>query len=98
MSQTIDLTLIGKAAFDRNFLGRRDIWRFAWQQFRFIKRGENAGTMKHIEDRALGLVAGHRADEMQQMVIDVYEDYIAPMLPACAKGPRATTSTKTCSG
>ena len=72
--------LFGKAAFDRKFLGRRDIWRFAWQQFRFIKRGESAGMMKHIEDRALGLVAGHRADEMQQMVIDVYEDYIAPKL------------------
>ena len=72
--------LFGKAAFDRNFLGRRDIWRFAWQQFRFIKRGENAGMMKHIEDRALGLVAGHKASELQQMVVEVFPDYIAPKL------------------
>ena len=72
--------LFGKAAFDRKFLGRRDISRFAWQQFRFIKRGESAGMMKHIEDRALGLVAGHRADEMQQMIVDVYPDYIEPKL------------------
>ncbi len=72
--------LFGKAAFDRKFLGRRDISRFAWQQFNFIWRGETAGMMKHIEDRALGLVAGHRADEMAQMVIDVYAEYIEPKL------------------
>ena len=72
--------LFGKAAFDRKFLGRRDINRFAWQQFKFIWRGETAGMLEHIEDRALGLVAGHRADEMAQMVIDVYPEYIEPKL------------------
>lgn len=72
--------LFGKAAFDRKFLGRRDIYRFAWQQFRFIRRGESAGMMNHIEDRALGLVAGHRADELAQMVVDVYHEYIEPKL------------------
>ncbi len=72
--------LFGKAAFDRKFLGRRDITRFAWQQFKFIWRGESAGMLRHIEDRALGLVAGHRADEMSQMVIDVYAEYIEPKL------------------
>ena len=72
--------LFGKAAFERKFLGRRDLYRFAWQQLKFIWRGESAKMMAHIEDRALGLVAGHRADEMFQMVIDVYPDFIAPKL------------------
>ena len=61
-------------------MGRRDITRFACQQFKFIWRGESAGMLRHIEDRALGLVAGHRADEMSQMVIDVYAEYIEPKL------------------
>ncbi len=72
--------LFGKAGFERNYINRRDLYRFAWQQFRFIWRGESAGMMKHIEDRALGLVAGHKASELQQMVIDVFPDYIAPKL------------------
>ncbi len=72
--------LFGKAAFDRKFLGRRDIYRFAWQQFRFIRQGEKPGMINHIEDRALGLVAGHRADELAQMVVDVYHEYIEPKL------------------
>jgi HAD superfamily hydrolase (TIGR01490 family) len=72
--------LFGKAAFERKFLGRRDLYRFAWQQWKFILRGESVSMMKHIEDRALGLVEGHNAADMAQMVVDVYEEYIAPKL------------------
>lgn len=72
--------LFGKAAFERKFLGRRDLYRFAWQQWKFILRGETVSMMKHIEDRALGLVEGHKAADMAQMVVDVYAEYIAPKL------------------
>ena len=72
--------LFGKAAFERKFLGRRDLYRFAWQQWTFILRGETVSMMKHIEDRALGLVEGHKAADMAQMVVDVYAEYIAPKL------------------
>jgi HAD superfamily hydrolase (TIGR01490 family) len=72
--------LFGKAAFERKYLGRRDLYRFAWQQWKFILRGETAKMLTHIEDRALGLVAGHKAEELAQMVVDVYPDFIAPKL------------------
>jgi HAD superfamily hydrolase (TIGR01490 family) len=72
--------LFGKAAFERKILGRRDISRFAWQQFRFIWRGESAKMMASIEEKALGLVAGHKASELADMVVDVYDDFIAPKL------------------
>ena len=72
--------LFGKAAFERKILGRRDISRFAWQQFRFIWRGESAKMIASIEEKALGLVVGHKASELSQMVIDVYPEFIAPKL------------------
>jgi len=72
--------LFGKAAFERKYLGRRDLYRFAWQQWRFILRGETTKMMANIEEKALGLVVGHKAEELAQMVIDVYPDFIAPKL------------------
>ncbi len=72
--------LFGKAAFERKYLGRRDLYRFAWQQWKFIVRGETTKMMANIEEKALGLVAGHKAAELAQMVVDVYPEFIAPKL------------------
>lgn len=72
--------LFGKAAFERKFLGARDFWRFAWQQMRFISRGETVGMLKNIEDRALGLVEGHKAAELHDLIKVVYSDYIEKAL------------------
>ena len=59
--------LFGKAAFQRGFFSRRDFWNFAWHQARFIARGETAKTLEEIKDRALGLIAGHRVEELADM-------------------------------
>jgi HAD superfamily hydrolase (TIGR01490 family) len=72
--------LFGKAAFKRNFFSRRDFWNFAWHQARFIARGETAKTMTEIKDRALGLIAGHRVEELAVLTDEVYDDYISPKL------------------
>jgi HAD superfamily hydrolase (TIGR01490 family) len=72
--------LFGKAAFRNNFFSRRDFWNFAWHQARFIARGETAKTMNEIKDRALGLIAGHRVEELSDMTEMVYDDYISPKL------------------
>jgi HAD superfamily hydrolase (TIGR01490 family) len=72
--------LFGKAAFERKFLSTRDFWRFALQQARFIWRGESKGMIDKIEDRALGLVEGHRVDELHGLIGVVFSDYIKPTL------------------
>lgn len=72
--------LFGKAAFKRGFFNRQDFWRFAWQQARFIARGETAKTVNDIKDRALGLIEGHKADELASLTDEVYDKFICPKL------------------
>jgi HAD superfamily hydrolase (TIGR01490 family) len=72
--------LFGKAAFQRKFFSRKDFWNFAWHQARFIARGETAKTMNEIKDRALGLIAGHRVEELSSLTELVYDDFISPKL------------------
>ncbi len=72
--------LFGKAAFERKFFSRKDFWNFAWHQFRFIWRGESAKTLTSIKDRALGLIEGHKAEELAALTETVYDDYICPKL------------------
>lgn len=72
--------LFGKAAFKNKFFSRRDFWNFAWHQARFIARGETAKTLEEIKDRALGLIAGHRVEELADMTEMVYDDYISTKL------------------
>jgi len=68
--------LFAKAAFERNFVKRRELWRFAWQQFKFITRGESAKLLAHIEDRAMSLVVGQSAKALENLVGIAWEDYV----------------------
>lgn len=68
--------LFAKAAFERNFVKRRELWRFAWQQFKFITRGESAKLLAHIEDRAMSLVVGQSAKALEALVGIAWEDYV----------------------
>jgi HAD superfamily hydrolase (TIGR01490 family) len=70
----------GKAAFNAGFFRRQDLWRFAWEQFRFISRGETAKGLNFIKDRALGLIAGHQAKELADLTVHCYAEYIKPKL------------------
>lgn len=72
--------LFGKAAFKKGFFNRKDFWRMAWQQARFIKRGEKQKTLEQIRDRALALIEGHRASDLTNLTDEVYENYISPKL------------------
>lgn len=74
--------LFAKAAFERKFVNRRELWRFAWQQFKFITRGESAKMLAHIEDRAMSLVVGQSAKALEDLVGITWEDYVkAKMWP-----------------
>lgn len=72
--------LFGKAAFERNFFSRKDFWRFAWHQARFIWRGEKDSVLNAIKDRALALVEGHRVEDLASLTDEVYEKHISPKL------------------
>ncbi len=72
--------LFGKAAFKKGFFKRQDFWRFAWEQARFIARGESAKTLVMIKDRALGLIKGHKVSDLAELTNEVYDLHIAPKL------------------
>jgi len=69
-----------RMAYTSNFFKRTDLWRFAWQQFRFIARGENAHMIGHIKDQALALVKGRTVDEMMALVHKIYDQEIKDRL------------------
>lgn len=74
--------LFAKAAFERNFVNRRELWRFAWQQFRFITRGESAKMLANIQDRAMSMVVGQSAKALEALVGITWNDYVkAKMWP-----------------
>lgn len=68
--------LFGKSAFERKFFSRKDFWRFAWAQFRFIWKGENNNKLASLKDRALSLVEGHRVRDLEELVDEVYDKHI----------------------
>ena len=72
--------LFGKAAFKRGFFNRKDFWRMAWEQARFITRGEKLNSLDAIKDKALSLIKGHRAVDLTDLTDFVYNDYISPKL------------------
>jgi HAD superfamily hydrolase (TIGR01490 family) len=71
--------LFGKAAFRKGFFTRKDFWRMAWQQAQFIRKGEK-NNLNVIKDRALSIIAGHRATDLTDLTDEVYENYISPKL------------------
>ena len=72
--------LFGQAAFKRGFFNRKDFWRMAWEQARFITRGEKLNSLDAIRDKALSLIAGHRAVDLTDLTDIVYNEYISPKL------------------
>ena len=58
----------------------RDIARFAWHDFRFVKVGENRAHLATARERALELVAGHSEAEVIALAEDIYDRNIAPRL------------------
>jgi len=72
--------LFGKAAFKRGFFTRKDVWRFAWHQSRFIAKGETQDMVTTIKDQALALIAGHKAADLEALTDEVYDLHLKPKL------------------
>lgn len=72
--------LFGKVAFAGGALRRRDIWRFAYEQVMFVRRGEKNSTMAGFKDRALSITKGHSVKELMDLMPKVYAEEIKPRL------------------
>lgn len=72
--------LFGKAAFTGGAIRRRDIWRFAYEQIMFIRRGEKNSKMADFKDRALSITKGHPVAELMGIMPEVYKKEIKPRL------------------
>ena len=72
--------LFGKVAFAGGALKRRDLWRFAYEQVMFVRRGEKNSTMARFKDRALSITKGHSITELRDLMPKVYREEIKPRL------------------
>ncbi|MGW6916749.1 HAD family hydrolase [Kitasatospora sp. NPDC054939] len=68
---------LGVGLYRRGFLTRRDISRFAWQQAWFRLAGtEDPDHMADAQHTALGLVAGKRTADLEEICEEIFEDVI----------------------
>lgn len=72
--------LFGKVAFAGGAIKRRDIWRFAYEQIMFVRRGEKNSKMADFKDRALSITKGHPVKELMDLMPKVYQEEIKPRL------------------
>jgi len=72
--------LFGKVIFRDGTIKRRDIWRFAFEQMMFIRRGEKNHTLANIKDRALSVTKGYSVSSLEPLMQTVYDSEIKPRL------------------
>lgn len=72
--------MFGLTAFKHGFFTRKDLYRFGWQQFKFIRRGESPKSMAQVLDNALPLIGGHKVAEFKAMSDEVYREQISKRL------------------
>jgi HAD superfamily hydrolase (TIGR01490 family) len=68
---------LARGLYRRRFFGLRDIAGFARQQLSFVLVGENLDSMKGIQAKALGMVAGHCVAELRAVGEEVFDEVMA---------------------
>lgn len=71
---------VGREAWVQGMVGWRDLLRFAWQQRRFTKVGENHRHMASARERALGIIAGHHESKVRDLGESIWEHRLAPRM------------------
>lgn len=71
---------LGLEAWRRKVIGWRDILPFVWHQLRFIRVGENDAHLATARERALGLAAGKRPEQIVELAEQIWEHRIRPRL------------------
>ncbi|MFM6980550.1 MAG: HAD family hydrolase [Micrococcales bacterium] len=72
--------MFGLTAFKHGFFTRKDLYRFGWQQFKFIRMGESPKSMSQVLDNALPLIGGHKVEDFKAMSDEVYREQISKRL------------------
>lgn len=72
--------LFGVTAFKHGFFTRKDLYRFGWQQFKFIRMGESPKSIGQVLDNALALIGGHKVADFIAMSDEVYREQISKRL------------------
>ncbi|MEV4439988.1 HAD-IB family hydrolase [Streptomyces sp. NPDC049577] len=68
----------GRGLYKRQFFGKRELARFAWQQTWFRLAGiEDPEHMQEARDSVLSIVKGHRVSELMTIGEDIYDEYMA---------------------
>ena len=71
---------LGREASRRGLIRFRDIARFAWHQFSFVRRGENDRHIATAQEKGLGLIGGHRVEELREIAESIWERRIRARL------------------
>jgi len=74
------LFYVAREAVTQGIIRWRDIWRFFWHEFRFKRVGENADHLVSTRERALGLIKGHRKQEIEDLGVTLWSRQIKPRL------------------
>ncbi|GHF56183.1 hydrolase [Streptomyces mashuensis] len=68
----------GRGLYKRQFFGKRELVRFAWQQTWFRLAGiEDPEHMQEARDSVLSIVKGHRVSELMTIGEEIYDEYMA---------------------
>ena len=71
---------VGREAWVQGILCWRDLLRFAWQQRRFTKVGENHQHMASARERALGIIAGHNEHKVRELGESIWRHRLEPRM------------------
>lgn len=74
------LFMFGRGAVKERLVGFRDLWRFAYKQFRFKRVGENLKHLKSFQDQALHLIEGRSARELESAAVPICAKYVIPRI------------------
>lgn len=68
---------LARGMYARKFFSNRELARFAWQQTWFRLHAEHPGHIDDVQEAALGMVAGHRTEELRGIAEEIYDEYLA---------------------
>lgn len=74
------LFMFGRGAVREGAFTFRQLWRFAYKQFRFKRVGENLDHMKSLKEQALRIIGGRSAHELEDVAGSICQRYVIPRI------------------
>jgi HAD superfamily hydrolase (TIGR01490 family) len=67
---------------ERGMISRRQVAHAAYWQLLFVARGANEEGIRHVAERGLRILEGHRPEDMQELVASAMEPVLKPLVYA----------------